>query len=210
MANYRFININPPFDIEVDFWSNNNQLKHVQPYKQLYDEDKSKNKTDSSKVMWCVWLLLDPSYDNKVGKIRDTKEKREAILSYNPNFDFDNPLINEILTAYPDDCLSDAAKSFKKEEEGLRKFADTLEKYLETNDLTFDHVVQISPGKTQIVKGTATQYADLKKKNASLYIIYEKVRKMFEEEQTSIRIFGGGKEGLIESNGLVMIPDEDS
>ena len=209
MANYRFVKIKPPFNIETCFWHQNNQLKYIEPYKTLYDNDPKADEEDSpsSKTMWCVWLYLDPNYENKIGKIRDEKEKRSAILAYYSEFDFNDPLVSAVLTAYPNDCLSDAAKSFKKEEEGLRKFADVLEDYLEKNDLTFDHTVQVTPHKTQIVKGTATQYADLKMKNSKLYTIYDKVRRMFEEEQSSIRIHGGGKETLIDRGGLIMIKD---
>lgn len=203
MSAYKFVNINPPFDIEINFWENNKQLKHIFPYKELHDLDNGGEM--SSKTMWCVWLYLDPNYDNKIGKISDLNEKKSAILSYYPEFNFDDELVNKILTSYPNDCLSKAAKSFRKKQDSLETYAVLLDKYIENNELTFDTQL---PGRSTIVKGTASQYADLTLKLAKIYPLYDKIKKIFEEEQAQIRIFGGGKETLMESNGLTNLSED--
>lgn len=204
---YKFVNINPPFNIEVNFWKNNPQLKHIQPYKELYDSDTSKDKEESSKQMWAVWLFIDVNYENKVGKIKDVEARKDAIRSYYPRVDFEDELFNKILTAYPQDCLSPAAKAFQKEQETLVKLADEIQEYLNNNELTFDREVDTGKG-LRVLKGTATQAVDMKTKVAKLYPIFDNIRKQFEEEQAQIRIYGGGKETIMESNGLINLNEE--
>ena len=202
---YKLVQINPPFDIEVNFWKNNKQLKHIEPYKTLHDLDDGGEM--SSKTMWCVWLMLDPNYDNKIGKIKDIKERKSAILSYNPTLDFEDKLFNDVLTAYPQDCLTPAAKAFQKEQETLVKLADEIQQYLSDNKLTFDQEIDTGRG-TRILKGTATQAVDMKTKVAKLYPIFDNIKKQFEEEQSQIRIYGGGKETAMESNSLMNLNEE--
>ena len=42
-----------------NFWIENPDLKYVGRTKVLYDEDKSKSKDKSSKLMWCIYLIWD-------------------------------------------------------------------------------------------------------------------------------------------------------
>ena len=50
------------FDIEANFWQLNPQFKIA--YKDFYNKDKSKNKVQSSKIMWAIALLVDNSEEN--------------------------------------------------------------------------------------------------------------------------------------------------
>lgn len=204
---YRFVKIQPPFDIRKNFWDNNFQLSLIEPFKNLYNRDNSENKVISSKEMWCIWLSEDPNYENRVYRLI-AEQKKSAILSYYPDFDFTDKLIQECMLSYPDHCLTPAAKSFRSEEETLRKFAELIENKISEDELTFDQYVPLGNNRFQLIKGTANQIADLKKKNAALYPQYEKIRKMFEQEQNEIRVYGGGTETIAEAGGLILL-DED-
>lgn len=48
------------FSTDANFWDANPMLKLPLPFKELYDEDKSKNKNKSSRIMWAIALVYDP------------------------------------------------------------------------------------------------------------------------------------------------------
>ena len=207
---YKFIKIHPPFDIRKDFWENNYQLSLINPFKKLYDRDKTKDKNISSKEMWCIWLNCDPSYDNKV--IRMSEElKKSAILSYFPEFNDKDEVIAECILQYEEFCLTPAAKSFKIEEESLAKRA----KFIEEAEYTFPSPLldksgnqMFVGGKPVFMPGTAKDIDMMRKTTLDLMKKYAIVKKMFEEEQSSeLVIYGGGQETLMDEGGLMELDD---
>ena len=50
------INVSKIFDIENNFWDQNPHMKILEPFSRLFKRDKSKNATNSSKEMWCIFL----------------------------------------------------------------------------------------------------------------------------------------------------------
>lgn len=211
MATYRFVKIVPPFDIRADFWENNFQVSLIEPFKSLYDKDKTKDKSKSSKEMWCIYLYADPSYENKIYRLQ-IDQKKSAILAYYPDFNFNDPLIAECLLAYPEHCLTPAAKAFRIEEESLVKRT----KFIDEAEYTFPEVVKDKNGAIVYVAGrpmqtpgTAKDIDAMRKLTLDIYKKYDQVRKMFEEEQNELRLFGGGRETALEKNQLVIIEDED-
>lgn len=203
---YRFIRIDDRFDIRKNFWVDNYQFRYIDPFKKLYDADESKDKTESSSIMWGVWLYCDPNYQNKIGKLRE-EEKKSAILSYCPNFDFKDDIINECIIKYDDQCLSEAARAFKRTLSSIDKFQVLLERKLEDEDLSLDEFIQVGPNRWVNKKGNAVQILDLKKKLSQIWKDYENVKRLFEEEQGNIQLYGGGKPTVIEEGGLEMIHD---
>jgi len=211
MAQYRFVKIQFPLDIRKDFWENNFQVSLIEPFKGLYDRDKSKDKSKSSKEMYCIFLFCDPSYENKIYRLQ-IDQKKSAILAYNPDFNFNDPLIAECLLAYPEHCLTPAAKAFRIEEESLVKRT----KFIDEAEYTFPEVVKDKNGAIVYVAGrpmqtpgTAKDIDAMRKLTLDIYKKYDQVRKMFEEEQNELRLFGGGRETALEKNQLVIIEDDE-
>lgn len=52
------------FDAEVHFWRQHPQFKILSPFKELYKDDKSRDKIHSSQIMWALAFLCDPSITN--------------------------------------------------------------------------------------------------------------------------------------------------
>ena len=205
---YKFIKVDDKFDIRKNFWTDNFQIKYISPFKELYDRDTSPDKLQSSNWAWCCWLYCDPSFSNKIGKLRE-EEKKSAILSYCPDFDFEDEVVSKCLQVYDELCLSEAAQAFKRTVRNLEKFQLLLESKLDEEGLTFDEMIQVGPNRWANKKGTAGQILDIKKKLSQLWIEYEKVKRLFEEEQGSIQLYGGGKPTIIEEGGLTLIPDDE-
>ena len=55
------------FDTDVNFWKLNPQLKVPLAFADILKQDKSKNKSKSSQIMWAIALLVDP--DSKFSNI---------------------------------------------------------------------------------------------------------------------------------------------
>lgn len=205
---YKFVKLDDKFDIRKNFWTDNFQCCYISPFKELYERDVSPDKVASSRLCWSVWLYCDPSFSNKIGKLRE-EEKKSAILSYCPEFNFNDELIIQCLLKYDDLCLSEAARTFKRTLRNLEKFQSLLEEKLDEEGLTFDEFVPIGNNRFANKKGTAAQILDIKKKLSQLWSEYEKVKRLFEEEQGTMQLYGGGKPTIIEEGGLTMIPDEE-
>lgn len=205
---YRFANVPDKMDINFDFWENNYWMKFIEPYKELYETDTSKNKTHSSMCMLCIWLEADPSYQNKIGKLQK-EEKRSAILAYYPKFDFKDDLINRCIVAYDEHCLSDAARTLKRTLNNIARFQEALEKKMDTEDLTWDELVEVAPKKWVNRKGTAGQILDISKKLTATWKEYEPIKRIFEEEQHAMELYGGNKPTIVEEGGLILLPDDE-
>lgn len=205
---YRFIKINFPVTLKENIWVLNPQLKYIQPYKTLHDTDDGGDK--SSAIMTCIILYSDPRYENKIYRLEE-KSKMDAITAYCEDFKLDDPLVSEIISSYPNDCLTAAARAFKIEEESLTKRT----KFIDEAEYTFPEVVKNKDGaivyvggRPAMTPGTAKDIDAMRKTTLDIYKKYEMVRKMFEEEMRGeIRIYGGGEETLIDEGGLQLIED---
>lgn len=209
---YKFVRIVPPFDIRKNFWENNFQISLIEPFKKAYDSDKSKDKWESSTFMWCLWLSEDPNYDNRIRRMA-ADQKRSAILTYNPKFDFNDAFTAECLLAYPEHCLTPAAKAFRVEENSLIRRAE----FIDNAEYTFPEILKdpkgnilYAAGRPLQTPGTAKDIDSMRKLTLDIYKKYDQVRKMFEEEQNELKLFGGGKETPLEKGVLMVINDEQN
>ncbi len=63
-------------------------------------------------------------------------------------------------------------------------------------------------GKPMVRKGTAKDLDSMRANTLKLYQQYDEVRKMFIDEESNLRIWGGGTESLLDSAGLIELEDE--
>lgn len=209
---YKFVSIKGPFDIRKDFWDANFQISLIEPFRSLYLRDTSESHHISSKEMWCIWLYKDPNYENKIYRLKEN-EKISAIQAYYPEFDFNDPLIATCILEYPDHCLSPAAKAFMQEDASMIQRSQ----FIAQAEYTFDEVernrdgaiVFTKMGVPIVRKGTASTIDGMRKLTLDIMERYQQVRKVFEEEQHMLRIYGGGNESLAESAGFEEIEDDD-
>ncbi len=66
------------WDIEANFWDINPQVKIPEIYRSFYKSDKSRDKKDSSRIMWGVALYAD--FDSKFRQL-GKKDKQELICN---------------------------------------------------------------------------------------------------------------------------------
>lgn len=209
---YRFVKLNPPFDITKNFWTENFQISLIEPFKKLYDRDESPDKSVSSKEMWCIWLMVDASVDNKLYR-QPEQQKKSAVLSYLPTFDFKDPDIAACLMAYPECCMSDAKREYDSAIKSLRVLTDSISNRVNTEELTLDEVVTFRNNRgteqDKLVKGKARQILELLERCDKQFMKFEKVKQMFLEEEAQVILYGGGELSLVEEGGLMELNDDD-
>lgn len=65
-------------NVDLNFWEVNPELKHIGAFKELYDSDTSKKKSDSSTIMNAIYLLL-----HKESRLSELPEKERKTLIKN-------------------------------------------------------------------------------------------------------------------------------
>jgi hypothetical protein len=78
-----------------NFWQINPQLIIPEEFNKLYESDKSKNKEESSKIMYALCFLIDPSDENRFKNIPEPDRRILIAKDYlkNPKFVWDKDLI---------------------------------------------------------------------------------------------------------------------
>jgi len=160
------------FDTNSNFWKMNPQFKILEPFKSLYIKDKTAGKKYTSKVMWAVAFLLDPSKDNIYRNV-PTDERKELIcrdfLGYSVS-KFDK--YQNIMDFYKKQVLSQAAKSLLVWEDIMTDREKTLKgmykEALKNKDI--DLIVELD----KLLATTPKYYMD-----------YDKIKKTFLEEEES-------------------------
>lgn len=196
------IRIQPPFDIQTDFWTKNFPLKFVSPFDELYED---KGHEESSRFMWCLWLLEHPSTYNPFRNL-DRAEKVESIRKYVDWFDPEDEFQKSCINKFNHVCLTLAAKGFKGEDETLIKRQEMV---IALQD-RFSSIIEEDPLMLRNRETIALMkyLEDMRKNTAKVYEGYEEARKVFEQEEEELIIHGGGRESIVESGGLLEIKDD--
>ena len=84
-------------DIESNFWQQNPAALTIPEFKEKYDQDKSKQKINSSKMMWCLFMLRDQTSLNKLRNMSVADKIAELTITY---YDGDWKEIETLYSAY--------------------------------------------------------------------------------------------------------------
>lgn len=78
------------WEIEANFWKINPQFLVPQVFRKLYNEDKSKDKSQSSKILWGIALFND--FDSKYRQLDETQRRELVARDYfkDPKFEWNN------------------------------------------------------------------------------------------------------------------------
>lgn len=121
-----FITLRIDTDPKLNFWDLNPHIRFIPGYSKLYDEDKSKDKAESSKVMWCITWLCHPDEEvNRYYRLSES-DKLETCKKFNPKFNEEDELTKQCIERFPDDCLNVIEKALKGELDFLNKRSQFL------------------------------------------------------------------------------------
>ena len=135
------------FDIEKHFWREFPQFKVLSPFKELYKNDKSRDKVHSSQKMWAIAFICDPSKNNPYRNLSDNDKK--TLLSQDwlkdPSYDWSE--LDDCVKFYNKCLLTPEQKSIiawkEKMEERDQFLANT--KYTLENGEKLDKIVANTP-----------------------------------------------------------------
>lgn len=191
------VRINPPFDINVDFWKNNPEYIYIEPFSKLYE------KKDSSKLMWTLWLYTSKSEYNLV-KTLPEREKIEVIKRYYK--DFDIVKYKKEIEKFNVMSKSNAARAFSEEEDTLVRRAESIVKMQELADRVLNSEIEEVDAFSQEFKRLMDTIEGMRKNTQKVYQSYEEAKNIFMQEEGEETLYGGGKLNPIDKQEL---PDLD-
>jgi len=168
------------WDVDANFWEVNPQLKVPGVFRKLYDEDKSKSKAHSSKLMWAVAFIAD--FDSKYRNLSEQERYKlvaEDILK-EPEFDF--TVIKDQLDAW-DMFRSVASKQMIEWDRLMTE--KTI--FMKTLSFTQDNAKWIEE---RLIA------------NVQLYKAYEEIMERLNKEGDAGIMWGGGQESLLEKGEI--------
>lgn len=151
-----------------NFWELNSDLIILDEFNKIYYKDKSKNKQDSSKVLWAIFYAFNPEsqffhYPNKQEVISQSFIK-------DPEFKWED--YKDLIEAYKNLVLSDAERALLNWNEIMtmrdNSIKELYKKALEDSDT--DELVKID----KMLANTPKMFED-----------YKKIKKDFEEEKVT-------------------------
>lgn len=166
-----------------NFWEVYPDISIIEEFNSLYNKDKSKGKTDSSKIMWAIYYIMNP--DSMFFNMPDKFEQIAKSHLKDPKFKW--ATISKEMELYKTMVLSDAERALVGWGE-IMNMRDTSLK-----DLYKD---ALKEGDVKSLKDLDTMLSNTPK----MFEDYKKVRKDFEEEKTTKK--GKHIKSLTESNEI--------
>lgn len=179
-------NLTQNFSPENNFWEYNAQFKVAPPFKQLFNSDKSRNKVNSSNIMWAIALCYHPKSD-----LYYLNDKEERVFDMVKDKSFKLEDYKEHVNNFKDMCLTQAEKSLSTWESRMKERDDFIASIQYTLDAYDDF------GKLK--KGSASQLDTMAANTYKLYQDYFKIKKeLLDEEQVKGK---GGKNKSLSDAG---------
>lgn len=168
------------WDISASFWEVNPQLKVPGLFHKLYSEDKSKGKTQSSKLMWAVAFYAD--FDSKYRALSDGERKK---------------LISE-------DILKDISFEWSNVEEYIKAW-DMFKSVPMKQMCEWERLMNEKTEYMRTLKYNADTADEIEKRllsNTKLYSEYEEIMSRLVQEGEGGTMMGGGMESLTEKGEI--------
>ena len=150
------------------FWDLNQELLILEEFSKYNSQDKSKNKEDSSKILWAVFYAYSP--DSKFFNYPNKLEVLAKDFIKNPKFKWES--IREIIDAFKNLVLSDAERALINWNEIMvmrdNSIKDLYRMAIQNSDT--DELVKID----KMLANTPKMFED-----------YKKIKKDYEEERTT-------------------------
>lgn len=166
-----FINVKKDLKPDVNFWELNPHLRFVNPFASLYDRDETKNKTQSSKDMWCIFFLSEPDEDINLYYRLTYSEILNVCTNFNPDFNIEDDLILQCMQEYPETCLTVIQRLLKTTKDLFKK----RNQFLKEADYNFetmtaiDNAIAKTPKMEEDFDKIVQKYAEEKNKEIQLY-----------------------------------------
>lgn len=151
-----------------NFWEVYSDLIILEEFDKIYFKDKSKNKQDSSKILWAVYYCYNP--ESKFFNYPNKQEVISKSFIKDPKFRWED--YKDLIDAYKNLVLSDAERALINWNEIMtmrdQSIKDLYKKAIEESDT--DELVKID----KMLANTPKMFED-----------YKKIKKDYEEEKVT-------------------------
>jgi hypothetical protein len=151
-----------------NFWEVNSDLIILDEFSKLYYKDKSKDKQDSSKILWAIFYAYNP--ESKFFNYPNKQEVISQSFLKDPKFKWED--YKDLIEAYKNIVLTDAERALINWNEIMtmrdQSIKDLYKKAIEDSDT--DELVKID----KMLANTPKMFED-----------YKKIKKDYEEEKVT-------------------------
>jgi len=180
----KLVVVNKHFTKDSNFWNLNPQLTFMKPFSELYERDKTKDKSRSSTEMWFIFFMTDSDEDeNKFYRIPEKERKEMLLESFLISANEEDELIKRCIEIYPVLCLDSIERTLKEQKDYLVKRSKAITEM----DYNFETMKNIDYALGQSLK-INTEYA--------------KIEELFQKDKKTSIIRGGRKMTLSEKGDL--------
>jgi hypothetical protein len=157
-----------------NFWIQNPQLAIDPEFREVYNQDKSKQKHQSSRLMYGLFFLIDPSEDNKFYNLTEADKKYLIAqeIFVNKEFDWESDSIKTLIKRIEDYALTPAKRSLRN----WKKKLEERDEMLSSIAYTLENAAELDKILAQTDK---------------LYSQYERVAKALAIENQEAKVRGG-------------------
>lgn len=188
---------------ENNIYDLNPHLKYLPIYKDIFERDKSKDKTKSSNEMWAIFIL--ESFDEETNKYLAYPIDLRLQVIKEKEVNIEDELWKKAKERYSIDLMSKAEKSLKAIYEQL----DARKEFLDANPYTvqwYDIDEQGKPmkaGNTLVPKYLKPAEKDkMVLETEDLYNALKRSQDLFVKDKNNRRVVGGRNESLSEQGKL--------
>ncbi len=157
---------------EYNYWEVNSELLIIPEFDKVYHKDKSKNKQDSSVVLWAVYYAYHP--ESKYYNLPNKLEILEKNFIKQKDFNWDN--YSDLTEVYKSMVLSDSERALVEWGEIMTMRSVAMKKLYK--ELLDQEIAEID---TKSLKEVDSMLASTPK----MFEDYKKIRKDYEEEKTA-------------------------
>ena len=161
------------FKGDENFWEMNPQYKYI--FSDFYDKDKSRNKEQTSRIMWAIFFRMHPKSDFYNLANRDELIANKWLKD--PKFKWSD--YQSQIDLFVDTILTQAEKSLNAWNETMAK----RDIFIHAQEFTLDSYEMTPAGKTVIVKGTADQLDKMLANTSKLYQEYTKIQAELQKDE---------------------------
>tara|TARA_R110000851_G_scaffold157308_1_gene300159 strand:+ start:8510 stop:9082 length:573 start_codon:yes stop_codon:yes gene_type:complete len=183
------------FETQENFWQINPSFLTIKSFREFNKSDKSKNKSNSSQVMWAIAFLIDPHTDNP-WKNLGGQDKRDLIKNDYLDIDWDQH--QNLIDEYYSRCLTPAERNLFDIIEKMNERA----KFIKNTEYSLDQYEEMD-GRSKLVKGTAVQLDKMVVDTKKIYDQLEQVQQMVAKEKSDGGKTKGGMQESAAEQGLL-------
>ena len=192
------VSISRLWNTNENYWILHPQMQTIKQFGNLFDGDKSKGKEKSSRLMWAIALYSDPHDQNPWKNINYLDRQTLIGTDYlkDPKFNWEDPIIKELLKCYEEHCLTIAEKELARLEEKLTQRGD----FIKESKYTLDEYEETERG-VKLKKGTAEQLDKMMVNTTKIYEQLEIIKTMLSKESNGANK-GGSKQSAGEKKAI--------